>query len=207
MTGKEGYFPNGNFKLTEDFASEKLDYRWVALRGPREAFISRTKSGLKITPFNANIKELKPTSTLFFRQQHNSFAFTTTLEYKPESAKDLAGITCLQSEAFNYVFGVTKSGNDYVVVLQRNERTKTNDVAIRSSILASAKIDLTKSFKLRVEARGDAYTFSYVLGDSDFVNVGGVVSGDILSTDVAGGFTGTLLGLYATSANDAVPGK
>jgi len=30
------------------------------------------------------------------------------------------------------------------------------------------------------------------------------VSGDILSTDVAGGFTGALIGLYATSANDIV---
>ncbi|WP_158618349.1 beta-xylosidase family glycoside hydrolase, partial [Flavobacterium bomense] len=39
----------------------------------------------------------------------------------------------------------------------------------------------------------------------DFVTVGGTVSGDILSTDVAGGFTGCLLGLYATSANDAQP--
>jgi alpha-N-arabinofuranosidase len=37
------------------------------------------------------------------------------------------------------------------------------------------------------------------------VNLGGTVSGDILSTDVAGGFTGCLLGLYATSGNNAVP--
>jgi xylan 1,4-beta-xylosidase len=35
--------------------------------------------------------------------------------------------------------------------------------------------------------------------------VGGTVSGDILSTDVAGGFTGCLLGLYATSANTTLP--
>ena len=28
--------------------------------------------------------------------------------------------------------------------------------------------------------------------------------GDILSTDVAGGFTGSLIGLYTTSDNDAV---
>jgi xylan 1,4-beta-xylosidase len=56
-----------------------------------------------------------------------------------------------------------------------------------------------------MKANGDEYVFSYSLNGVDFVPVGGTVSGDILSTDVAGGFTGCLLGLYATSSNDARP--
>ena len=32
-----------------------------------------------------------------------------------------------------------------------------------------------------------------------FLNLGGTVSGDILSTNEAGGFTGAMIGLYATS--------
>ena len=78
-TGKEGFFPNGNFTFTEDFTSEKLDYRWIGLRGPRENFISVNKKGLQINPFQTNIKEVKPTSTLFYSQQHNNFSFTTAL--------------------------------------------------------------------------------------------------------------------------------
>ena len=35
--------------------------------------------------------------------------------------------------------------------------------------------------------------------------LGDVVSGDILSTDVARGFTGAMIGLYATSVNNAIP--
>jgi xylan 1,4-beta-xylosidase len=35
--------------------------------------------------------------------------------------------------------------------------------------------------------------------------LGGTVSGDILSTGVAGGFTGALIGLYATQVNDIRP--
>ena len=31
------------------------------------------------------------------------------------------------------------------------------------------------------------------------LNLGGTVSGDILSTNEAGGFTGAMIGLYATS--------
>jgi alpha-N-arabinofuranosidase len=204
-TGKDGFLPNGNFTYTENFTSEKLDYRWIGLRGPREAFIARTKNGLAINPFEANIKELKPTSTLFYRQQHNSFSFTTSLDYKPKSQKDLAGIVCLQSEAFNYVFGLTKKDNDYILVLQRNERKERGNSEISSTVLGTASIDIKKPLRLRVEANGDAYTFSYSTDEGEFTTVGGTVSGDILSTNVAGGFTGCLLGLYATSANDAIP--
>jgi alpha-N-arabinofuranosidase len=203
-TGKEGFFPNGNFTFTDDFTSEKLDYRWIGLRGPREEFISATKEGLQIHPFEVNIKEVKPTSTLFYRQQHNSFSFSATIDYKPESAKDLAGIVALQSEDSNYVFGITKKGDDYYLLLQRNQklgRQKEMD----SNIVAATKIELSRPVRLQVKANGDDYEFSYSTNGTDFVTLGGTVSGDILSTDVAGGFTGCLLGLYATSANDAQP--
>ncbi|MDX1544349.1 MAG: glycoside hydrolase family 43 protein, partial [Christiangramia sp.] len=67
------------------------------------------------------------------------------------------------------------------------------------------KIDIGNPVQLKVEANGDQYEFSYALDGENFENVGGTVSGDILSTNVAGGFTGAMIGLYATSANDAVP--
>ncbi|WP_281635678.1 glycoside hydrolase family 43 protein [Flavobacterium marginilacus] len=197
-TGKDGFFPNGNFTFEENFTSNKLDYRWIGLRGPRENFISVTKKGLQINPFEVNIKEVKPTSTLFYRQQHNSFTFATTIDYKPASEKDLAGITCLQNEKFNYVFGITKKGNDTYILLERTEKGE-------SKIIASTKIDIKKPIRLQVKATGDSYEFSYSTDGIDFKNLGGAVSGDILSTNAAGGFTGALVGLYATAANDAQP--
>lgn len=202
--GKDGFFPNGNFTFKDDFSAEKLDFRWIGLRGPREDFISISKQGLKIKPFETNIKEVKPTSTLFYRQMHKTFSFTATVDYKPASEKDLAGIVALQSERFNYVFGITQKGADYYILLERTAG-KFRSREVESKILASAKIDLSKPVRLQVAANGDDYQFSYSANGIDFVNLGGTVSGDILSTDVAGGFTGCLLGLYATSANNAVP--
>ncbi|SFD93288.1 glycoside hydrolase family 43 protein [Flavobacterium phragmitis] len=197
-TGKDGFFPNGNFTFTENFTSDKLDYRWIGLRGPREHFISVVKNGLQINPFPVNIKELKPTSTLFCRQQHNTFSFSTTLDYKPQTESDLAGITCLQNERFNYVFGVTKKGKDTYILL---ERTKNGE----SEIISSAKIETKGALRLQVKATGDNYQFSYALNGGNFENLGSPVSGDILSTNVAGGFTGALIGLYATASNNAHP--
>lgn len=203
-TGQDGFFPNGNFTFKDNFTSGKLDYRWIGLRGPRENFINVTNKGLQINPFDINIKEVKPTSTLFYRQQHNNFSLTTTIDYKPKSDKDLAGVVALQNEGSNYVFGITLKDKDYYLVLQKNQR-KTRETPINSTIVASTKIDLKKPVQLQMKANGDDYEFAYSVNGTDFVNVGGTVSGDILSTDVAGGFTGCLLGLYATENNDARP--
>lgn len=198
-TGKDDYFPNGNFTFEDKFISNDLDLRWIGLRGPREDFISiAKKGGLKINPFTTQIKEVKPTSTLFYRQQHNHFTATTTMQYRPDTEDALAGLTCYQNEKFNYVFGVTKKDKDYILLLAKTEKGKT-------TIIASTKIDIKKPVSLQVEAKGNDYRFNYAIDNATFVNLGGTVSGDILSTDVAGGFTGALIGLYATNGNTIKP--
>lgn len=195
-TGKDGFFPNGNFIFSDNFSDKNLDYRWVGLRGPREDFVQQTSNGLMITPFEINLKEVKPTSTLFIRPQHSKFTSTVTMDYMPKTEKDLAGLVCLQSEKFYYLFGVTKKGNDYYLALQRTEKGK-------STIIATEKIEVKTPIELQINADGDNYKFNYSTDNgANFKNLGGTVSGDILSTNVAGGFTGSLIGLHATSASD-----
>lgn len=197
-TGQSGFFPNGNFTFNESFSSGKLDHRWIAVRGPREDFSVLTKNGLQLIPFPANVKAESPIAALFHRQQHKSFTATATISYTPLSEKDLAGIICYQKESFNYVFGITLKDKEYYILLERTQNGN-------STIIASEKIDLSKPVQLRVTADQDNYQFSYSTDQQTFKNVGGTVSGDILSTNLAGGFTGSLIGLYATSGNDAKP--
>ena len=197
-TGTEGFFPNGNFTFTDNFTAPKLDYRWIGMRGPREDFITTSKNGLSIKPFAVSIKAVAPVSALFQRQQHQHFTATTTMKFTPKSENELAGLTCYQSERFNYVFGVTKKDKDFYILLEKTEKGQ-------SKIIASAKIDVKMPVQLQVTAKGDEYKFNYSVDGVNFTNLGGTVSGDILSTNVAGGFTGSLIGLYATSANDAQP--
>ncbi|MDO4163855.1 MAG: glycoside hydrolase family 43 protein [Bacteroides sp.] len=198
-TGQDGYFPNGNFTFEDDFSSAALDLRWIGMRGPREDFVAiGKKGGLLITPFATHVKEMKPISALFYRQQHSSFRAAATLDYRPKQAGELAGLTCYQSENFNYVFGLTKKDKDYMLVLAKTEKGQT-------TVVASAVVDAKLPISLQVEAKGNDYRFSYAIDGGAYTNVGGTVSGDILSTNVAGGFTGSLIGLYATIANDIRP--
>ncbi|MDM8174509.1 MULTISPECIES: glycoside hydrolase family 43 protein [Olivibacter] len=197
-TGKNGFLPNGNFAFIDDFKGKTLDMRWIGVRGPRENFVQTGKEGLRITPLETNINEIKPTSALFYRQQHKDFSATVRMTYQPMSEKHLAGITCLQKETFHYVFGITKKGQQHYLVLQRTRNGQ-------SELIAQERIDISKPIELQVSAQGDRYQFSYAFDGKNFKNLGGAVSGDILSTDVAGGFTGALIGLYATKANDISP--
>ena len=201
------FFPNGNFTFTDNFDSKTLDYRWIGVRCWREEFATIVDGGLKITPFTVNIKELKPVSALFCKQQHNSFTATTVMDYHPSSNAELAGLVCYQSEVCNYVLGVThKEGRDYIVLVRNERAGNRRDGSRTSTVLASQKIDLSQPIQLRVEAQGDDYRFSFAIGpDEVFTNLGGTVSGDILSTNIAGGHTGSLIGLYATSNNDIIP--
>lgn len=198
QTGQNGFFPNGNFAYNDKLTDKNLDFRWIAMRGPRENFITATKNGVKVSPMETNIKALAPISSLFHRLQHEDFETSVTLDYKPKSEKELAGITLYQSETFNYVFGITKKDKDFYIVLERTEKGQ-------SKLIASEKISLSKPVKLQVVADKDEHNFNYSLDGRDYKNLGGPVSGDILSTDVAGGFTGSLIGLYSTSSNDIVP--
>lgn len=198
QTGQSGFFPNGNFTYNDKLTDKNLDFRWIAMRGPRENFITATKNGVKVNPMETNIKALAPVSSLFHRLQHEDFETSVTLDYKPKSEKELAGITLYQSETFNYVFGITKKDKDFYIVLERTEKGQ-------SKLIASEKISLSKPVKLQVVADKDQHSFNYSLDGKNFKNLGGPVSGDILSTDVAGGFTGSLIGLYSTSSNDIIP--
>lgn len=198
QTGQNEFFPNGNFTYNDKLTDKNLDFRWIAMRGPRENFITATKNGVKVNPMETNIKALAPISSLFHRLQHEDFETSVTLDYKPKSEKELAGITLYQSETFNYVFGITKKDKDFYIVLERTEKGQ-------SKLIASEKIVLSKSVKLQVVADKDEHSFNYSLDGKSYKNLGGPVSGDILSTDVAGGFTGSLIGLYSTSSNDIIP--
>jgi xylan 1,4-beta-xylosidase len=194
-TGKQGFFPNGNFTFEDNFNAKNLDFRWIGVRGPREGFVTITKNGLLIKPYHVNIKEVKPVSALFHRQQHNNFSASVTMYYTPQNESELAGLVCYQKESFNYVFGLTKKGMDYYIVLERTERGQ-------SKVLGAEKINVNQQIQLQVSAQGDQYKFSFASGKSKFKHLGGVVSGDVLSTNIAQGFTGALIGLYATSSND-----
>lgn len=195
--GKDGYLPCGNFSFSDDFTSDRLDMRWVGLRQNPASFATTVEGGgVRIRPFATNISEDKGLSGLWLRQMHCHFTFTTTLEFAPQTEKDLAGIACFQNRNAQVVLGLTRRGGKTVLTLIKHWKEQ-------QEILATAEVSDKKTpIRLRVSAEGEDFRFTYAEEGEEFQPIGPVVCGDFLSTTVAGGFVGNMIGLYATCNNE-----
>jgi xylan 1,4-beta-xylosidase len=108
-----------------------------------------------------------------------------------ENENEAAGVVLIQSNRFNFSFVCTKKGEEKVIRLIKC-------VDGEEEIIMEQPV-YTSTLYLKVEAYGQDYSFYY--GDSlgDYNTLIENVDGRILSADVAGGFVGTEIGLYASS--------
>ena len=131
------------------------------------------------------------------RQQHQRFEASTEIRYRPAREGEKAGIIAFQNELYYYLLSVARAGGKTVVQLEKHAGTRLDD---SSSIVASATVDAGQPIRLRIRGRADRYDFLYAEGDGAWRTLAADQDGRILSTAVAKGFVGTMLGLYATSA-------
>ena len=198
----------GNGKVTDDFEEAELAKEWFTLRTPLESWYALRDGALQITPRPVRLNEEKQPSMICRWVKNDTFTASTVLNFTPQGDKTLAGLTVFQNERAHYVIGKTcdtASGQPCVVLLRTDHAAGphpqagegiTDVVAMQPLSAAEANQPLT----LRIEARGEDYTFWYGTQDGKLRQLGDVQDGKILSTAVAGGFTGAVIGLYATTA-------
>ena len=177
----------------DNFEEDQLDFKWSFLRTPKGEFYSLSERPghltLKLRP--ERITELVTPSFVGRRQQHINFVASTKMEFTPTDDNEVAGIVLLQSNEYNFSFIYTKVGNAKVIRLIKC----TNG---EEQVLKEIPIDASKLY-LKVEAHGQDYSFYYSETTTNYQTLIKNVDGRILSTDVAGGFVGAVMGLYASS--------
>jgi alpha-N-arabinofuranosidase len=103
-----------------------------------------------------------------------------------------AGIAAFQSHTSNYYFGVKLNDNKYNLFL---EQTNKSTPAIIATLPVDKK-QLGKNIVLGLEGDAGKITFFYHDKKGKRINVAKDVDAKILSTEVAGGFVGTYLGMH-----------
>ena len=186
--------PTGNRTYTDLFNESSLDKEWMFLRNPKRECYHLTKQGITIDAQPANIYQKESISAIFRRQQHTRFTATTEVNFTPHSEKDLAGMVALQNEAYNFVFGKTILNGRPSLVLSRTEKEKA---VIGTVILNEEEADLP--IQLRIAGDGKYYTFYYRTDSGEWHTLAQGIDASNLSTHKAGGFIGTMIGLYVTS--------
>jgi len=113
------------------------------------------------------------------------------LEFEPGQDGEEAGLTVLMNNSYHYCVFITKQHGRLNAGLRLQVGDITHIRAIRE--LSGPAV----SFRLAVEADEKHYRFFVSCADGPLEELGsGLVRH--LSTEVAGGFTGVMVGLYAT---------
>jgi alpha-N-arabinofuranosidase len=191
---------NGNFTETDGFDSTALRPTWLLMRTPREQWFDLTSHPgwltMRARPFT--LEGRGQPSFVGRRQQHTNATATTTMQWHPRAAGDKAGITTFQSSNAWFLLSVTLADGHPVVQLEQRSAGSQPNAPATTQILASAPLAATDTaIALRITARGAAYDFAYATRPGQWRVLKADADGSILSTKSAGGFVGTLFGLYA----------
>lgn len=126
------------------------------------------------------------------RQESAAFELTTHVDFSEGLPRDEAGLTVYQiHDGHAEIFLNPTNGLTEVVA-----RIRMKDV---EAVLAKATIEGYEAH-LRVKSDGEKYLFEYAT-DGQYYKLLASCSCSLLSTEVVGGFTGMVLGMYATGNN------
>jgi len=135
-----------------------------------------------------------PVAFLGVRQRHFAIQAAVTLDFPSPPAAAEAGLAVFMSERCHYALSVqTRNGSRVAVLTRRVLDLETHDF---SPALAEGPV--------RLEITSTAVLYSFAVRDAAGVrHVVGTGLSRLLSTEVAGGFTGVFLGLYVSAASIA----
>jgi alpha-N-arabinofuranosidase len=191
---------SGNFTVRDDFDGPELARYWNFIRTPREKWydLASPRGWLTLRARPVDIGGRGQPSFVGRRQQHTHAVVSTAIRYVPTKTGDKAGLIAFHNEAHYYFLAVSLTDAGPVVQLERRDGATGSG----PTIIASAPLELSRAspLYLKIETRGGRYDFSYGYRPNEWRLIKGDADGTILSTKVAGGFVGTLFGMYAYAA-------
>ena len=176
----------------DDFDST-LDFRWLHLRNPVATdYVTDKASHIGLSLNRNRLSQLDTVSYLALRQQHKSFTITTKMEFTPVGNNECAGLALFQSHEYHYIFAVATLDDKRIIRLICCEGGE-------EKVIAEQEVKKLAVVYLQAHAKEQQLSFSYSYDNESFELLANDIDARMLSTDVAGGFVGTTLGLYATS--------
>jgi xylan 1,4-beta-xylosidase len=173
----------------DHFDAPDLAPYWTMLRTPRERWwsLAARPGHLRLRLRPESLSDVANPSFIGRRQQHAHFAASTRLEFSPRDDNECAGIALVQNDRFHILLVVM---GRRVRLIRREDGTDT--------VLAEHPVEDDR-FWLAVEGHDLSYQARYATDPGRWRPLGDPFDGRILSSQIAGGFTGALLGMYASS--------
>lgn len=188
-----------SFPVIDDFNSPQLDKFWLSLRKRDESYINCTENSGSLRLYGGeSIKECADITMVARRQSSFSFEACTRVDCHFENNYDCAGLVCFQNEKFHFRHQLFLRGK--IIVLQLIKCCEGNEEIIAEEVLTGGQKDI--SCVLRVVGERQKLRFEYGRDERNMTLLAENIDSSMLSTEVAGGFVGTLVGMFAVSAGD-----
>ncbi|MFD1178602.1 glycoside hydrolase family 43 protein [Paenibacillus puldeungensis] len=177
--------------VREDFNSSQLGLEWTFLRNPApNSWSLLERPGYLV--LRGNKTSLNKTGSPAFaghRLRHLACHVATAMEFEPVNAGEEAGLTAYMNERYHYDLAVRFMDGRKVIIFRKT--------------VGSLRVEETRDcppgpVELMIEALPEQLKFSFKQRPSTVVEMGWGET-HLLSTEVAGGFTGVMIAMYAIS--------
>jgi len=188
VPGKETTSPPRS--TSEPFAGPRLGPEWLTVRTPSKPVgdLTSRPGWLRLSATVPRPGDRTVLSLVGRRQQHQSFRWSVVLEFSPDTPEGAAGLILFQNDDAHLRFErLTRQGVTGVAVTAREAGTERP--------LGWAKVPEGR-VTLEVTARYQDLQFTVTQGQNRVAVA--QADGRLLSSERAGGFVGTILGVFAT---------
>lgn len=180
-----------------DFGKMKsLGPEWVYLQNPVMSRYQFTENGLRLHVSESSLLQNDRPTFVGHRQQYDTLSISTEVDASALKPGAEAGLAVYQIHDGCYRFYVTrdKEGTHVWLAFQVKNLTGNREVFVTKD----------SCVKLVITSDGIDYRFVFSAAGQQTVNLveAGALSCPMLSSEVAGGFTGVVIGMYATGKTD-----
>lgn len=170
------------------FENTKWDNDWCYLRIPNKKNYKLDKNKLILKGTDITLDDVDSPTFIGIRQRD----FNATISCNVEITDGEAGITLYMDENHHYDLAIRKCENGYEAI----ERLNIGDI---KSVEKSIYLENKNNISLIINASNSYYSFSIKSENEE--SILGYAKTRYLSSEVAGGFTGVVIGLYACASN------
>ncbi|MCD8281930.1 MAG: glycoside hydrolase family 43 protein [Prevotella sp.] len=184
----------GNFDWTDEFDNPALGAEWLTLRSPATGLYSLADYAGQLALYPSDVSTTEELTPAFIgrRLQHHVFECSTRMHFNPQFKGESAGLLLFKDETHQYFMALELSaGGDKEITLRRIGDDGESVLAVHVAPESAGDV------YMKITSSGLAFAFSYSSDGDNWTLLKDDVDARYLSTALAGGFTGTLVGMYA----------
>jgi len=186
------------FPYEDDFNSEKLSDYWLGLRKMNPDYVTCKENSGSLRLYGG--ENFTGNDLGFVARRQTSFSYEAytkvTLNFADEN--DAAGIVCFQNDKFYYKLQLKKTGK--TVHIQLVKCGGEEEEVINEEVFGGNSTVITGI--LRVVAEKQKLRFEYGLNEANLNVIAKDIDASMLSVEKAGGFVGTVVGMFAVAGGD-----